>query len=99
MRTKPVLLVLLVALAALAVFVTTAAAAPGPRLRGLTLTTPAATPVPAAALVAKTAAMLGGSAYPWVQPIWQTADGVVVVTLPRTIATTNTQPPAWVLSR
>jgi hypothetical protein len=98
MRTKLVLLVL-VALAALAVFVTTAAAAPGPRLRGLVPTPPAPKPVPAAALVPKTAAMLPGSAYPWVQPIWQTIDGVVVVTLPRTIATANTQPPAWVLSR
>ena len=99
MRTKPVLLVLLVALAALTVLVTTAAAAPGPRLRGLTITTTAAKPVPAAALVPKTAAMLAGSAYPWVQPVWRTVHGVVIVTLPRTVATVSTQPPAWVLSR
>lgn len=98
MRTKP-LLVLLVALVALTVFVTTAAAAPGRGARWSTTTTPAAKPVPAGALVAKTVAMLGGSAYPWVQPMWQTVDGIVVVTVPRTIATASTQPPAWVLSR
>jgi hypothetical protein len=93
MRTKLVSLVLLVALAALTLPVS-AAAAPG---RGGLLhrtTTSAAKPVPAADLVAKSAAMLPGSAYPWVQPVFQTAHGVVVVTLPRT----NTQPPAWVLS-
>ncbi len=80
MRTKLVLLVLLVSFAALAFFVSAAK--------------PARAPVP----VAKTAVMLPGSAYPWVQPVWQTVHGVVVVTLPRTIATANTQPPAWVLS-
>jgi hypothetical protein len=97
MRTK-LLLVLLVALVALTVFVTTAAAAPGPRLRGLTITTPAE-PIPAAAVVPKTAAMLGGSAYPWVQPVWQSLDGVVIVKLPQTIVTAYTQPSAWVLAR
>lgn len=40
-----------------------------------------------------------GATYPWVQPVWQTVHGVVVVTLPRTIVTANTQPPVWVLSR
>lgn len=98
MRTKLVLLVLLVAFAALALVVGTAAAAPGRGGLLLRTTTSAAKPVPAADLVAKTAAMLPGSAYPWVQPVFQTAHGVVVVTLPRTIVTANTQPPAWVLS-
>jgi hypothetical protein len=96
MRTK---LVLLGAFAALVLLVDTAAAAPGRGPRLSTATTPAAKPVPAADLVPKTTAMLPGAAYPWVQPIWQTVDGVVVVTLPRTVATANTQPPAWVLSR
>ena len=100
MRTKPVLLALLVALAAVTVLATTAAAAPGRlRLYAPTTTTSATKPVPAADLVPKTTASIPGAGYPWVQPIWQTVDGVVVVTLPRTIATTTTQPPAWVLSR
>jgi hypothetical protein len=98
MRTKLVLLVLLVAFAALALLVSTAAAAPGRVRLFPTTTTPAAKPVPAADLVAKTAAMLPSSAYPWVQPVFQTVHGAVVVTLPQTIATANTQPPAWVLS-
>jgi hypothetical protein len=99
MRTKPVLLVLLVAFAALVLLVGSAAAAPGHRHLMPTTTTPAAQPVPAADLVPKTAAMLPGSAYPWVQPSWQTLASVTIVTLPETIATANTQPPAWVFSR
>ena len=99
MRTKPVLVVLLVAFAALAVLIGSAVAAPGHRHLMPTTTTPAAKPVPAAELVPKTAAMLPGSAYPWVQPSWQTVHGVTVVALPRAIATANTQPPAWVISR
>jgi hypothetical protein len=99
MRTKPVLLVLLVAFAALAFLVSTAAAAPGHRRLPQTTTTHVAKPIPAADLVAKAAAMLPGATYPWVQPIWRTVHGVVIVTLPRTIVTANTQPPAWVLSR
>ena len=98
MRTKPVLLVPLVALAALAAFATTAAAAPG-RFQLHATTAPAAKSVPAAAVVPNTAAMLAGSAYPWVQPLWQTVDGVVHVTAPPTIVMLSTQPPAWVLSR
>jgi hypothetical protein len=98
MRAKLVLLVLLVAFAALALEVNTATALVGPRHR-LPATTRAATPVPAADRVPKTAAMLAGSAYPWVQPVWQTVHGVVVVKPPRTIVTANTQPPAWVFSR
>ncbi|HUZ15405.1 MAG TPA: hypothetical protein VMU72_04410 [Gaiellaceae bacterium] len=81
MRTKLVLVVLLVSFAALALGVS------------------AAKPVPAAAPVVKTAVMLPGSAYPWVQPVWRTVNGVVVVTLPRVIGSANTQPPAWVFSR
>ena len=99
MRTKPVLLVLLVALAALTVLVTTAVAAPGPRERGLTIKTPPATPIPASVLVPKTAAMLAGSTYPWVQPMWQTVHGVIVVTVPQTTTAVSTQPSPWVLSR
>ena len=99
MRTKLVLLVLLVAFAALALVVSTAAARPGPRRPPQPTTPRAAKPVPAADLVAKTPAMLPGSAYPWVQPVWRTVNGVVVVTLPRTIGSANTQPPAWVFSR
>jgi hypothetical protein len=98
MRTKP-LLVLLVALAALTVFVTTAAAAPGPRPRYLRPTTTVEKPIPAADIVVKTAAMLGGSAYPWVQPMWQTVDGVVVVTVPQKTVAISTQPSPWVLFR
>jgi len=93
MRTKLVLLVLLVAFAALALVVSTAAARPGPRRPPQPTTPRAAKPVP------KTAAMLPGSAYPWVQPVWRTVHGVVVVTLPRVIGSANTQPPAWVFSR
>jgi len=93
MRTKLVPLVLLVALAAFALVVSPAAARPGPRHPPPTTATHAAKPVP------KTAAMLPGSAYPWVQPVWRTVNGVVVVTLPRTIGSANTQPPAWVYSR
>ena len=99
MRTKPVLLVLLVAFTALVLLVSAAVAAPGPRHPKPTTTTAAAKPVPAADLVPKTTAELAGATYPWVQPVWHTLDGVVIVTLPRTIATANTQPPAWVLSR
>lgn len=68
-------------------------------LAALAVLAGAATPAPAAAPVPKTAATLPGAMYPWVQPVWQTIDGVVVVTLPPTIATAGTQPPAWVLSR
>jgi hypothetical protein len=80
MRTKLVLVALLVSFAALAVFAG------------------AASPARATVPVVKTAAMLPGAAYPWVQPVWRTVHGVVIVTLPRVIVTANTQPPAWVFS-
>lgn len=57
----------------------------------------ATTPVPASAFVPKTAAMLAGSTYLWVQPHWVLVDGVSLPTLPRTIRlSTITQPPAWI---
>lgn len=67
-------------------------------LAALAVLAGASTPAPAAAPATKTAAMLPGGTYPWVQPIWQTVNGVVVVTLPQTTGTADTQPPAWVLS-
>ena len=93
MRAKLFMLVLLVAFAALTVIVAPAAAWPGPHHRLLPTTTQAAIPVPAADLVPKTLAMLG--AYPWVQPVWTSVHGVVLVKAPTAIRSVQTEP-AWI---
>ncbi len=95
MRTRSILCVCLVALVALAFLVSTAAAAPG-RWSRPTTRTQVTKPVPAWVTTPKTAAMLGGSTYPWVVPLWTRVGGVVRPTLPRAIRVANTMPPAWI---
>jgi hypothetical protein len=93
MRTKLFVLVHLVAFAALAILASPAAAWPGPHHRVLpTTTTPAAMPAPAADLLAKTTALLGASTYPWVQPVWTSVHGVVLVKAPTAIQSAQTEP-------
>ena len=44
-------------------------------------------------------AVIAGSTYPWVQPVWSRgARGVISVTLPRVIPSAVTQPPAWIMA-
>jgi hypothetical protein len=40
--------------------------------------------------------MLGGSMYPWVEPVWARVGGVLLPTLPRDVHVAYTQPPAWI---
>jgi hypothetical protein len=46
-------------------------------------------------LVPKTPAMLGASSYPWVQPVWTSVHGVVLVKAPTAIRSVQTEP-AWI---
>ena len=97
MRTIRLTLVLLVAFATLAVLAASAAGGLGPRGPSPTVRDQTAAPVPASAIVRKTAAMLPGSTYPWVQPHWVRVGGVSLASLPRSIRlSTTTQPPEWI---
>src|SRR5581483_4675577 len=93
MRTIRPTLVLAVAVVVLALLAAAAAAMPAP-VRPPTVRH-ATTPVPASALVPKTAAMLPGAAYPWVEPHFVRTGGVTLAILPHAIRlSTMTQPPA-----
>src|SRR5512133_877498 len=97
MRTIHLTFVLLVAFATLALLADAAAAGPGPRRPSLTVSKPTTTPIPASAIVPKTAAVLAGSTYPWVQPHWIRVGGMSLAILPRTIRlSTITQPPMMI---
>lgn len=97
MRTIRRSFVLLVAFAAVALFSASTAAGLSPRGPGPTVRTQTTAPIPASAIVPKTAAMLGGSAYPWVQPYWVHVGGVSLARLPHAVRlSTGTQPPAWI---
>ncbi|HZQ89933.1 MAG TPA: hypothetical protein VFA42_07985 [Gaiellaceae bacterium] len=96
MRTTLVMFVHLVAFAALAVLVSAAAAMPVPGRPTPTSTTHATKPVPARVVAPKTAAMLPGSTYPWVYPVWARVGGILLPTLSRTIQVGNAQPPVWI---
>jgi hypothetical protein len=94
MRTIRSTFVLLVAFAMLALLAASASAGPGP-LKAPTVRKQTPTPVPASVIVLKTAAMLPGAAYPWVQPHFVRAGGVMLASLPHAIRpSTTTQPPA-----
>lgn len=94
MRTIRLTFVVLVAFATLALLAASAAAGPGPA-RSPTVRKQVPTPVPASAIVAKTAAMLPGAAYPWVQPHFTRVGDVTLATLPHAIRlSTATQLPA-----
>jgi len=96
MRTKHPMLVLLVAFATFVSCVATAAAWPGPRWPIPPRTTHVTKTVPASVIVPKTAAMLPGAAYPWVQPTWIHVGGVLMPTVSRAMPAGTTQPPAWI---
>jgi hypothetical protein len=93
MSAKRLLLVLVVAFATLAFGALLATAAPGPRWPK-PVTTPATKPLPAAVIAPKSAAMLSGSSYPWVQPKWVRVHGVTLPILPLAIVVGTVQPPA-----
>ena len=95
MRTKLVL-VHLVAFAALAVLLSPASAWPGPHHPTVpTTTTHVVSPVRAEGLLAKTMAMLSASSYPWVQPVWTSVHGVVLVKAPTVIQSAQREP-TWI---
>ena len=96
MRTIRLTFVLLVAFATLALLAASAAAGPGP-VKTPPVRKQITTPVPASAVVPKTAAMLPGAVYPWVQPHFVRVGGVRLAILPHAIhLATTTQPPAWI---
>ena len=96
MRTIRLTCVLLVAFAMLARLAASASAGPGPR-KAPTVRKQTPTPVPASAIVPKTAAMLPGAVYPWVQPHFVRVGGVLLASPLHAIRlSTTTQPPAWI---